>query len=77
MGKKKKIKKPKKKEAKQIDLLGPEANHSFCNNLGALFKQRTNHYRRERKILAYELLVPMLILLSGVILTKFEWFDRS
>ena len=61
----------------QFDLLGPEADHGLANNLGALCKKKANQFRREKKVFAYELLVPGLIILGGILLTRVQWYSRS
>ena len=53
------------------------ADHSFSNNFKALCKKKVNHFKREKKIFTYELLVPGLIILGGVLLTRVRWFLRS
>ena len=58
-------------------MLGPEADHGFVNNLGALCKKKANQFRREKKVFAYELLVPGLIILGGILLTRVQWYSRS
>jgi ATP-binding cassette, subfamily A (ABC1), member 3 len=51
---------------------------SFASNLKAVLIKRANIYKRNRKSFLYESLIPALIILCGVAISKFsERFQRS
>jgi hypothetical protein len=47
-----------------------ELDNSFLNNLKAILYKRTNGYKRNKKALINEVLVPALFMIAGIALTK-------
>ena len=62
---------------KTIDLLANDSDHSFCNNFSGLCKKKVNSFRRDKRLFAYEILIPGLIILFGIAVTRSTWFERS
>jgi glucan phosphorylase len=45
-----------------------ELDRSFCNNLFAVVKKRLHNYKRNRKAVFNEMILPALIMVAGFIL---------
>ena len=45
-------------------------DETFCSNLGAVLLKRVNIYKRNRRSFLFELLIPAVLVLLGVIISK-------
>ena len=54
-----------------------ETDDSFGNNLAAVLKKRLNIYKRNKKVIFNDMIMPALIMLLGVLLSKVPMIYRS
>ena len=62
---------------KPFSLMHSKLDNSFCSNLIAILIKRTNNYKRNKKVIFNEVLLPALAMVAGVLLANVRYTNRS
>ena len=58
-------------------MMHSKLDNSFCSNLIAILVKRTNNYKRNKKVLFNEVLLPAIAMVFGVFLANIRYTYRS
>ena len=60
-------------EGKPFSLMHSKLDNSFCSNLVAIFIKRVNNYKRNKKVVFNEVILPALAIISGVLIANVRY----
>ena len=57
--------------------MNSKLDNSFCSNLAAILIKRTNNYKRNKKVMFNEIILPALAIITGVLIANVRYFYQS
>ena len=60
-----------------FSLMHSKLDNSFCSNLVAILIKRTNNYKRNKKVIFNEVILPALAMVTGVLIANIKGTVRS
>ena len=64
-------------KGKPFSLMHSKLDNSFCSNLVAILIKRTNNYKRNKKVIFNEVILPALMMVVGVFIANIKGTVRS
>ena len=58
-------------------MMHSKLENSFCSNLVAILIKRTNNYKRNKKVVFNEVILPALAMITGVLIANVRYNYRS
>ena len=58
---------------KPFSLMHSKLDNSFCSNLVAILIKRVNNYKRNKKVMFNEVILPALAIITGVLLANIRY----
>ena len=60
-------------DGKPFSLMHSKLDNSFCSNLAAILIKRSNNYKRNKKVMFNEVILPALAMVSGVLIANIRY----
>ena len=60
-------------DGKPFSLMHSKLDNSFCSNLGAILIKRANNYKRNKKVMFNEVILPALAIVAGVLIANVRY----
>ena len=57
-------------DGQPFSLMHSKLDNSFCSNFAAIFIKRFNNYRRNKKVMFNEVILPALAIVPGVLIAN-------
>ena len=64
-------------DGRPFSLMHSKLDNSFCSNLVAILIKRANNYKRNKKVMFNEVLLPALAMITGVLIANVRYNYQS